>query len=156
MAPPATSKTSYRGSLPALVDWGVNEWSRVTLDILTGITVPQRIRKDKNISVFILTRYVSLCNLSKTIVKMTGGVEGVCNPIGRTISTNQTPPQSSQGLNRQPKSTHGGSMAPVAYRAEAALAGHQGRGPWSCEGSIDAPVYGNPGQGGRSGWGTPS
>ena len=33
--------------------------------------------------------------------------EGVCNPIGRTtISTNQTP-QSSQGLNYQPKSTHG-------------------------------------------------
>jgi hypothetical protein len=30
------------------------------------------------------------------------------NPIGRTtISTNQTP-QSSQGLNYQPKSTHGG------------------------------------------------
>jgi hypothetical protein len=37
----------------------------------------------------------------------TKGAEGICNPIGRTtISTNQTP-QSSQGLNHQPKSTHG-------------------------------------------------
>jgi hypothetical protein len=37
----------------------------------------------------------------------TEGAEGVCNPIGRTVSTNQTPPQSSQGLNHQLKSTHG-------------------------------------------------
>ena len=36
------------------------------------------------------------------------GAEGVCSPIGRTISTNQTP-QNSQGLNHQPKSTHGGT-----------------------------------------------
>ena len=35
--------------------------------------------------------------------------EGVCNPIGRTtISTNQTP-QSSQGLNPQPKNAPGSS-----------------------------------------------
>jgi len=40
--------------------------------------------------------------------KRTEGAEGVCNPIGRTISTNQTP-QSSQGLNYQPKITHGGT-----------------------------------------------
>jgi hypothetical protein len=33
----------------------------------------------------------------------TEGSEGVCNPLGRTISTNQ----SSQGLNHQPRSTHG-------------------------------------------------
>jgi hypothetical protein len=40
---------------------------------------------------------------------MTKGAEGVRNPIGRTtISTNQTP-RSSQGLNHQPKSTHGGT-----------------------------------------------
>jgi hypothetical protein len=39
----------------------------------------------------------------------TEGAEGVCNPIGRTtISTNQTP-QSSHGLNHQPKSTRGGT-----------------------------------------------
>jgi hypothetical protein len=39
----------------------------------------------------------------------TEGTEGVCKPIGRTtISTNQNP-QSSQGLNHQPKSTHGGT-----------------------------------------------
>jgi hypothetical protein len=36
------------------------------------------------------------------------GAEGVCNPIGRTISINQTS-QSSQGLNHHPKSTHGGT-----------------------------------------------
>jgi hypothetical protein len=36
----------------------------------------------------------------------TEGVKGVCNPVGRTaISTNQ----SSQGLNHQPRSTHGGT-----------------------------------------------
>jgi hypothetical protein len=36
------------------------------------------------------------------------GAEGVCNPIGRTISTNQRY-QSSQGLNQEPKSKHGGT-----------------------------------------------
>jgi hypothetical protein len=36
----------------------------------------------------------------------TEGAKGVYNPVGKTtISTNQTP-QSSQGLNHQPKSTH--------------------------------------------------
>ena len=36
----------------------------------------------------------------------TEGVEGVCNPVGRTtISTNWTP-QSCQGLNYQPKSIY--------------------------------------------------
>ena len=39
----------------------------------------------------------------------TQGAEGVCSPIGgTTIWTNQYP-QSSQGLNHQPKSTHGGT-----------------------------------------------
>ncbi|XP_076796740.1 uncharacterized protein LOC117715751 isoform X2 [Arvicanthis niloticus] len=38
----------------------------------------------------------------------TEGAEGVCNPIGRTISTNQTR-QSSQGLNYQPRSTNEGT-----------------------------------------------
>jgi hypothetical protein len=39
----------------------------------------------------------------------TEGVEGVCNPIGRTtISTNQTP-QNSQGLSHQQRGTHGSS-----------------------------------------------
>jgi len=37
-----------------------------------------------------------------------GGTEGDCTPMGRTISANQTP-QSSQGLNHQPKSIHGGT-----------------------------------------------
>ena len=34
--------------------------------------------------------------------------EGVCNPIGRTISINQSL-QNSHGLNHQPKNTHGGT-----------------------------------------------
>ena len=41
--------------------------------------------------------------------------EGECNPIRRTISSNQTT-QSFQGLTYQPKSIHtGGSMAPNTY-----------------------------------------
>jgi hypothetical protein len=39
----------------------------------------------------------------------TEGDEGVCKPMGgTTISTNLNP-QSSQGLNHQPKNTHGGT-----------------------------------------------
>ena len=39
----------------------------------------------------------------------TEGAEGVCSPMeGATVSTGQTP-QSSQGLDYQPKSTHGGT-----------------------------------------------
>jgi hypothetical protein len=41
----------------------------------------------------------------------TEGAEGVCSPIGGTISTNQIP-ESSQGLNHQPKSTQGGTHGP--------------------------------------------
>jgi len=44
----------------------------------------------------------------------TEGAEGVCDPIGRSaMSTNQTP-QSSQGLNHQPKSTHGGTQGSIS------------------------------------------
>jgi hypothetical protein len=39
----------------------------------------------------------------------TQGAEGVCSPIGRTILTNQYT-QSYQGLNHQPKCTHGGTQ----------------------------------------------
>jgi hypothetical protein len=51
------------------------------------------------------------------------GAEGVCNSIGKTIiSTNQTPdPQSSQKLNHQPRSIHGGTMDPASYIAEDGL-----------------------------------
>jgi hypothetical protein len=37
----------------------------------------------------------------------TEGAEGVCNPIGRTISSSLS--SNLQGLNHQPKSTHGGT-----------------------------------------------
>jgi hypothetical protein len=50
----------------------------------------------------------------------TVGAEGVCNPIGRTISTKKTP-QSSQGLNHQPKNTQGIPMASAGYVAEDGL-----------------------------------
>jgi len=44
-------------------------------------------------------------NPNGAVRERTKRAEEVCNPIGRTtISTNQTP-QSSQGLNSQPKST---------------------------------------------------
>jgi hypothetical protein len=44
-------------------------------------------------------------DLNEGVRERTEGAEGVCNPIGRTtILTNQT-----QGLNHQPKSTHGGT-----------------------------------------------
>jgi hypothetical protein len=46
---------------------------------------------------------------SRGVRERTEGAEGVCSPIeGTTISTNQTP-QSSQGLNHQPKGTPGGT-----------------------------------------------
>jgi hypothetical protein len=64
----------------------------------------------------------------------TKGVEDVGNPIGRTtISTNQTL-QSSQGLNHQPKSTHGGSHGPSRICSTGWFCGITvRREPWSCE-----------------------
>jgi len=69
------------------------------------------------------------------IRERTEGAEGVCNPIGRTISTNQIP-QSSQGLNHQRVHMEG-PMTPAAYVAEDGLVRHQWEErPWSCEGSM--------------------
>jgi hypothetical protein len=42
----------------------------------------------------------------------TEGAEGVCSPIGGTTIWTKQYPQSSQGLNHQPKSTHGGTHGP--------------------------------------------
>jgi hypothetical protein len=65
--------------------------------------------------------------------EMTEGAEGVCNPIGRTaVSTNHTP-QSSQGLNYQPKSTHG--------RGEPWLQHICSRG-WPCQASTGGEALG--------------
>jgi hypothetical protein len=61
------------------------------------------------------------------IRERTEGAEGVCNPIGGTISTNQIP-QISQGLNHQPKNTHGGTHGSGAFVADDGLILHQ------CEG----------------------
>jgi hypothetical protein len=56
------------------------------------------------------------------------GVEEVCNHIGRIIiSTNQNL-QSSQGLNHQPKSTHGLPIVTSGYVAENCLISHHWKG----------------------------
>jgi hypothetical protein len=63
----------------------------------------------------------------------TGGAEGVCNPIGRTtIWTNQSS-QSFQGLNHQPKSTHGGTHGSSRICS---------RG-WSCRASMGEEALGS-------------
>jgi hypothetical protein len=65
-------------------------------------------------------------------LKKTEGAEGVCNPIGiTTISTNQNP-QSSQGLNHQPKITHGGTHG----------SSHICSKGWPCHGSIGGKALG--------------
>jgi len=67
----------------------------------------------------------------------TEGVEGVCNLIGRTtIPTNQNPlPNSSQGLNYQSESIHGGThgSSHICSRGWALLSIKRGD-PWSSEG----------------------
>jgi hypothetical protein len=61
----------------------------------------------------------------------TEGAEGVCNPKGRTtISTNLTP--SFQGLNNQPKGTHGGSHG-FSCRC---------RRGWPCQASMEGESLG--------------
>jgi hypothetical protein len=58
----------------------------------------------------------------------TEGVEGVCNPIGRTtISTNYTP-QNSQRLSHQQRSTRGYSL--ICSRG------------WRCHASMEGEVLG--------------
>jgi hypothetical protein len=57
------------------------------------------------------------------------GAEGVCNLIGRTISTKQNP-QVSQGVKPQPKSTQWVPMAPSGYVIEDCLIWNH----WSREG----------------------
>jgi len=59
------------------------------------------------------------------------GAEGVCNPIGRRISTNQTP-QCSQGLNHQPMSTDG----------ETHDSSHIGSRGWHCRVSTGGKALG--------------
>jgi hypothetical protein len=77
------------------------------------------------------------------VVERTEGAEGVCNPIGRTtISANQTPsshpPQSSQGLNHQPKSTNVGTHDSSRYVAEDGLVEHQWEERPLVQGMLDA------------------
>jgi hypothetical protein len=70
----------------------------------------------------------------------TEGAEGLCIPIGRTtIPTNQTP-QSSQGLNHQPKSTQGVPMAPAGYVTEEYLIWHHWEGSPLVLWSFDTPA----------------
>ena len=46
---------------------------------------------------------------NRGVIERTEGVEGVCNPIGRTTSSYQTL-QNSLGLSHQQRSTHGSSF----------------------------------------------
>jgi hypothetical protein len=69
----------------------------------------------------------------------TEGTEGVSNLIERIIvSTNQTPPHSSYGLNLQPKSSHGvDPCLQMHMKQRTGLYGINRRGgPWFCEGSM--------------------
>jgi len=45
------------------------------------------------------------------VMERTEGTEGFCKPIGRTIISTKQNPLSSQELNHQSRSTHGGTQA---------------------------------------------
>jgi hypothetical protein len=69
----------------------------------------KKMKKNKRKGRLGITGLYNFIRNSQNFRERTEGAEGVCNPIGRpTILTNQTP-QSSQGLNYQPKNTHGGT-----------------------------------------------
>ena len=94
-----------------------------------------------------------------------GGVRGrteeakaVCNPIGGTIVSTNQPPQSSQGLNHQSKSTHGGIHGSSCICSRGAYAAEDGlvrcqweERPLAYEGSMPQ-CWGMPGPGRGSGW----
>jgi len=67
----------------------------------------------------------------------TEGSERICNPIEEQQYQPARLPQSSQGLNHQPKSTHGGThdSSCLCNRGWALLGINERRGPWPCEGS---------------------
>jgi hypothetical protein len=75
---------------------------------------------------------------NREVREKTEGVEGVCNPIGRTtISTNQTHPE----LPGTKPSTKEYTWLQLHMWQRVALTCIKGRrGPWSYESSIDAPV----------------
>jgi hypothetical protein len=56
------------------------------------------------------------------------GVEGVCNPIGRTTTSTKQTPQNSQELNHQQRSTHGSSC--ICSRG------------WPCHASMEGEILG--------------
>jgi hypothetical protein len=62
----------------------------------------------------------------------TEGAEGTCSPIGGTTSTKHYP-QSSQGLNHQPKSTHVGThgFSRICSRG------------WPCHASMEGEAFGH-------------
>ena len=64
---------------------------------------------------------------NKGVTERTEGAEGVCKPIGRTISTNQIPTPELPGT-KPGKSTHGGTLFSAAYVAEDGFVGHQWEG----------------------------
>ena len=75
-------KGSHRGSAGA---WQIQEW------MLTGI------------------HWMEHRVSNEGARERTQRAEGVCSPIGRTTTGTNQYPQSSQGLNHQPKKSHGGT-----------------------------------------------
>jgi hypothetical protein len=67
------------------------------------------------------------------LVPLTEGAEGVHNPIGRTISTNQIP-QSFQRLNHQLKITHGRTHGSGCICSR----------EWSCRASMEEEALNSP------------
>jgi hypothetical protein len=76
-------------------------------------------------------------NTKGEVSRRTEVIERVCNPIEWTKNSNNQIPQSSQGLNHQPKCTHGGTHCSscICSRGLIVLSGINGKcGPWSCGG----------------------
>jgi hypothetical protein len=129
--------------------------------ILTMISIILKARQSK----IVLAREISLffkfqfsVTRKNSILIQTEGAEGVCNPIGRTISTNQTrselpgtKPPTEEYTWREPW------LQSHMYQRMTLLEPSERRGLTSCEGLMPQ-CRGMPGQGGWSGWvggGTP-
>jgi hypothetical protein len=81
------------------------------------------------------TIILSMGYLMKELEKELKELRGYAAPCGTTLSTNKN-----LGIDQQPKSTHGGTIAPVRYVAEDGLVGHQWV-EWSlCLKVFDEPV----------------
>jgi hypothetical protein len=81
---------------------------------------------------FLQKQWVEYWIPSGGVRERTEGAEGVCNPHRKNNNVNQPDPQSSQGLNHQPKNTHGGSHGSIHICS---------RG-WPCQALIAGEAFG--------------